>query len=218
MLISTQAASLLKEKLSKEQSIYCKGLFLSARWFVFSQVATRGTHLILMPDRESAEYTCSDLYSLLSGDTIFILPPSGKNIERSNYKSSLGVQRTAALTRLMDKKVEFSVFVTYPEAVEEEIPGKKQLQGAVLTIKTGDTINYDTLKEKLAGKGFEKVDFVSAPGQYAIRGSIVDIFSYSDNQPYRISFWGDEVESIHKFNAIPNFPSRKRTRCKLSQI
>ena len=201
MLISTQAASLLKEKLSKEQSIYCKGLFLSARWFVFSQVATRGTHLILMPDRESAEYTCSDLYSLLSGDTIFILPPSGKNIERSNYKSSLGVQRTAALTRLMDKKVEFSVFVTYPEAVEEEIPGKKQLQGAVLTIKTGDTINYDTLKEKLAGKGFEKVDFVSAPGQYAIRGSIVDIFSYSDNQPYRISFWGDEVESIHKFNA-----------------
>ena len=95
MLISTQAASLLKEKLAQERVVYCKGLFLSARWFVFSQVAARGTHFILMPDRESAEYTCSDLYSLLSGDNVFILPPSGKNIERSNYKSSLGVGSSA---------------------------------------------------------------------------------------------------------------------------
>ena len=201
MLISTQAASLLKEKLAQERVVYCKGLFLSARWFVFSQVAARGTHFILMPDRESAEYTCSDLYSLLSGDNVFILPPSGKNIERSNYKSSLGVQRTAALTRLLENQADFSVFVTYPEALEEEVPSARQLRASVLTLKTGDEIPYDSLKEQLALKGFEKVDFVSAPGQYAIRGSIVDIFSYADNFPYRISFWGNEIESIHSFNA-----------------
>jgi transcription-repair coupling factor (superfamily II helicase) len=201
MLISSSSCAQLRDRIKKERLIYCKGLFLSARWFVFSEVARQGTHLILMPDRENAEYTCADLYSLLSGDNVFYLPPSGKNIERSNYKSSLGVQRTSALSRLMDRKQEFSVFVTYPEALEEEIPALNQIQSSVLNIKKGDEINYESLKEKLAEKGFEKVDFVSAPGQYAMRGSIVDIFSYADNHPYRISFWGDEVESLHRFNA-----------------
>ncbi|MBQ7610380.1 MAG: transcription-repair coupling factor [Bacteroidales bacterium] len=154
-----------------------------------------------MPDRESAEYTCSDLYALLPGDNVFILSVSGKNIEKSNYKSTLGVQRTAALSRLMEKNQEFSVIVTYPEALEEGVPALKQIKSSVLSVRKGDEINYETLKELLAEKGFEKVDFVSAPGQYAIRGSIVDIFSYSDNHPYRLSFWGDEVESIHTFNA-----------------
>ena len=201
MLISQKSCALLKEKISLSQAVYCKGLFLSARWFVFSQVVRKGTQLIVMPDRESAEYTCSDLYALLPGDNVFILSVSGKNIEKSNYKSTLGVQRTAALSRLMEKNQEFSVIVTYPEALEEGVPALKQIKSSVLSVRKGDEINYETLKELLAEKGFEKVDFVSAPGQYAIRGSIVDIFSYSDNHPYRLSFWGDEVESIHTFNA-----------------
>ncbi len=200
MLISASACTLLQEKLQTAQPAFCKGLFLSARWFVFSEVARKGTHLILMPDRESAEYACSDLYSLISTDSVFFLPPSGKNIERSNYKSSLGVQRTSALSRLMEKKQEFSVFVTYPEALEEEVPALKKIKSSVLRLKTGDEIAHDLLRERLAEQGFEKMDFVSAPGQYAIRGAIVDIFSYADNQPYRISFWGDEIESIHRFN------------------
>ncbi|MBO4340289.1 MAG: transcription-repair coupling factor [Bacteroidales bacterium] len=159
-----------------------------------------GSHLIILPDKESAEYCCSDLYSILEGDTVFYLPESGKNIERSNYKSSLGVQRTSAIARILDKKEKFSVYVSYPEALEEKIPSSRLNKSNSLKIKPGDTLSYDKLSARLYSMGFEKVDFVSAPGQYAIRGAVADIFSYSLNNPYRVNFWGDEVESISLFN------------------
>ena len=101
--------------------MYCSGLFFSARWFVFSQVADSGTHVIIMPDKETAEYCAADLYGLIEGDRVFYLPSSGKGIERSNYKSSLGVQRTAAVGQLLSGKEGLNVFVTFPEAVEEMI-------------------------------------------------------------------------------------------------
>lgn len=101
MLISSASSEKLSGKLVSGKDIYCKGLFLSARWFVFSQVASGGTNVIVLPDRESAEYCSSDLYALTDGDIVFYLPDSGKGVERSNYKSSLGVQRTSAVGRIM---------------------------------------------------------------------------------------------------------------------
>ena len=101
MLISSASSEKLSGKLVSGKDIYCKGLFLSARWFVVSQVASGGTNVIVLPDRESAEYCSSDLYALTDGDIVFYLPDSGKGVERSNYKSSLGVQRTSAVGRIM---------------------------------------------------------------------------------------------------------------------
>ena len=181
--------------------IYCKGLFLSARWFVLSQVARKGLHLVVLPDRESAEYCTSDLYNLVEGDRVFFLPESGKNVERSNYKSSLAVQRTAAIGSVLSfKEEELKIIVSYPEALEEHVPAAKSIRESILKIVEGDEISHDRIVEMLSKNGFERVDFVSAPGQYAIRGSIVDIFSYSWNYPYRISFWGNEVEKINIFD------------------
>ena len=181
--------------------IYCKGLFLSARWFVLSQVARKGLHLVVLPDRESAEYCTSDLYNLVEGDRVFFLPESGKNVERSNYKSSLAVQRTAAIGSVLSfKEEELKIIVSYPEALEEHVPAEKSIKESILKIAEGDEISHDRIVEMLSKNGFERVDFVSAPGQYAIRGSIVDIFSYSWNYPYRISFWGNEVEKINIFD------------------
>ena len=78
MLISKKTSDVLSSTLKERKEVYCKGLFLSARWFVLTQVAKGGTHLILMPDKESAEYCASDLYSLVEGDIVFFLPDSGK--------------------------------------------------------------------------------------------------------------------------------------------
>ena len=176
-------------------------MFLSARWFVLSQVAEKGMHLVILPNQEAAEYCSTDLYNLVEGDTVFYLPASGKSVERSNYKSSLGVQRTSAIGRIVGSTgKELSVIVTYPEALEELIPSEKEIKESILRIKVGDELSHDSITETLGNRGFEKVDFVSAPGQFAIRGSIVDIFSYSFNYPYRISFWGNEVEKIHVFD------------------
>ena len=202
MLISSESCRILGDKLSSGcDRVYCRGLFLSAKWFVLSQTAARGLHLVVLPDKETAEYCTSDLYNLIEGDKVFFLPESGKNVERSNYKSSLAVQRTAAIGAVLSwKKDELKLVVSYPEALEERVPSARSIKDSVLKIKAGQEISHDSIVEILSRNGFEKVDFVSAPGQYAIRGSIVDIFSYSWNYPYRISFWGNEVEKINIFD------------------
>ena len=202
MLISSESCRILGDKLSSGcDRVYCRGLFLSAKWFVLSHTAARGLHLVVLPDKETAEYCTSDLYNLIEGDKVFFLPESGKNVERSNYKSSLAVQRTAAIGAVMSwKKDELKLVVSYPEALEERVPSARSIKDSVLKIKAGQEISHDSIVEILSRNGFEKVDFVSAPGQYAIRGSIVDIFSYSWNYPYRISFWGNEVEKINIFD------------------
>ena len=200
MLINEKSTSKLISRLSSQKEIFCRSLFLSARWFVLSQAAQKGLHFIILPNREAAEYCSADLYTLIEGDSVFFLPSSGKNIERSNYKSSLGVQRTAAIEKILNYKEGSLYVVTYPESIEENVPDTVSIENSTLIIKLGDSITYNSIPEKLSSLGFEKTDFVSAPGQFAIRGSIVDIFSFSRNNPYRISFWGDEVENIHLFD------------------
>ena len=200
MLINSKTSEKLVEKLTAGKDVYCGGLFLSARWFVLSQAVNSGLHLILLPTQEAAEYCCADLYNLVEGDEVFFLPSSGKGIERSNYKSSLCVQRTAALGKIAENKGELCFIVTWPEALEEEIPDNKTIEGAIWTLHKGEEFKFDTILSRLYEQGFEKVDFVSAPGQYAVRGSLIDIFSYSLNNPYRLSFWGDEIEKISVFD------------------
>ena len=91
MLICSTSTSLLRESLAGRRETFCSGLFLSARWFVLSQAVHKGTHIIVLPTKEAAEYCAADLYNLIEGDRVFYFPSSGKGIERSNYKSSLGV-------------------------------------------------------------------------------------------------------------------------------
>ena len=200
MLISEKSSSLLQNKLQNSSEVFCSGLFLSARWAVVSQTAPEKTNLIVLPTRESAEYCSADLYNLVEGDCVFFLPESGKTVERSNYKSSLGVQRTAAIGKILQKAQEKLFIVTYPEALEEKVPSQKKLEGALFTISAGENLAYEALRTRLQEEGFEKVDFVSAPGQYAIRGAVIDIFSYSLEKPYRITFFGNEIDKINTFD------------------
>ena len=104
MLISSDSCARLGEQIAERKEVYCKGLFLSARWFVLCNVAVKGTHVVILPDRDSAEYCAADIYGQVEGDIVFYLPDSGKAIERSNYKSSVGVQRTSAIGKLMSNK------------------------------------------------------------------------------------------------------------------
>lgn len=201
MLISSKSSEELKYRLASSGDVYCSGLFLSARWFVLSDVAERGLHVVVLPDRESAEYCTSDLYGFIEGDRVFFLPDSGKNLERSNYKSTLKVQRTAAISRIMEMmEDDMLVAVTYPAALEEGVLDTDSIRESLLRLKVGEEISHERIKEILFASGFEKVDFVSEPGQFALRGGIVDIFSYSFNNPFRVSFFGDEIETIHVFD------------------
>ena len=200
MLISQKTSALLQKSLQNREEIFCSGLFLSARWAVLSQVASEKTQFIVLPTREAAEYCSADLYNLTQGDCVFFLPESGKSVERSNYKSSLGVQRTAAIGKILEKADERIFIVSYPEAIEEKVPSEKKLQEALFTIRSDENLSYEALRTRLGEEGFERTDFVSAPGQYAVRGAVIDIFSYSLDKPYRITFFGNEVDKINTFD------------------
>ena len=209
MLISTESINELARKIDNSDEIFCSGLFLSARWFAVSQLDHEGFQLIILPDKDSAEYCAADLYNLIEGDRVFFLPDSGKTLERSNYKSTLGVQRTSAIGKILEHKEGQLIVVTYPSALEEGIPDSGKIMESVLRLNVGDEISHERIVEALFESGFERVDFVAEPGQFAIRGAIVDIFSYSYNNPFRISFFGDEIDSISIFDCNTQLSKEK---------
>ena len=212
MLISSKSINAIAEKLEGSASgseIFCSGLFLSARWFAVSQLDYDGVQVIVLPDRETAEYCSVDLYNLMEGDCVFFLPDSGRRLEKSNYKASLGVQRTSAIGKIIDYKEGKLVIVTYPSAFAEGVPTASKIRESLLKFSVGDEISHDDIVEALFSNGFERVDFVSEPGQFAVRGAIVDIFSYSYNDPFRISFFGDEIETINIFDCNTQLSKEK---------
>ena len=209
MLISTKSVTALAENMGSKSETFCSGLFLSARWFVVSGLEHDGIQMIVMPDRESAEYCAVDLYNLLEGDCVFFLPDSGKRLEKSNYKASLGVQRTSAIGKIIDHREGRLIVVTYPSALEEGVPAPASIRESLLKLNVGDEISHESIVESLFGSGFERVDFVAEPGQFAIRGAIVDIFSFSYNDPFRISFFGDEIDSINIFDCNTQLSKEK---------
>ncbi|MBQ2068575.1 MAG: hypothetical protein II465_00430 [Bacteroidales bacterium] len=136
--IKISNTDILKDLLASQKESYCSGLYLSARWFVLSECAEKGIHLIILPTRESAEYCASDLYQLIPGDKVFFIPDSGKNIEKSNYKASISVQRTSSIGKLVSYNPaddERLIFVSYPEALEEGVPAKKNVSDSILRLK-----------------------------------------------------------------------------------
>ena len=210
MLISTDSVDALAKKIDCSDEIFCNGLFLSARWFAVSQLDHDGFQMIILPDKDSAEYCAADLYNLIEGDRVFFLPDSGKTLERSNYKSTLGVQRTSAIGKILEYKEEQKlIVVTYPSALEEGIPESGKIKESVLHLNVGDEISHEAIVEAMFENGFQRVDFVAEPGQFAIRGAIVDIFSYSYNNPFRISFFGDEIDSITIFDCNTQLSKEK---------
>ena len=182
-------------------------------------------HLVLAQDKKNAYFATSDLYNFFASDTVFYFPA---NDDRTGVKeASAKVQRTAALgalgafgeTSQIDNfaaafasgtydlahvprvEVPHLVIVSYPQALEESVPQRRRTQELILRIRRGDALSHDFIRDLLFDNNFRKVDFVSEPGEFAVRGSIIDIFSFSDNQPYRIDFFGDEIESIRRFDA-----------------
>lgn len=194
----------LKDKYVK--TVHISGLYSSAKAMTIASVVDKGLHLVVLNNKEDASACANDLYNLLGEENIYFFPTSeNKNIKSSIKDCSMKVQRTAALGALMDfnnnrYKGDFLIIVGYKESIEERIATDEEVSKAVLSVSKGEKLSFDFFKELLFSIGFEKVDFVSQPGEFAIRGGIIDVFSYSDNKPYRIDFFGDEIEYIKSFD------------------
>lgn len=208
-ILSRQSLKKLSECLENKDinRVVTKGLFSSAKAFAISGTIKSGIHLVILNTREDASGCVNDLYNLLGEENVYILPPSEAKGSRSKVKdSSLKVQRTAAIGAAMDFKSgkypsPYLVLVAWRESLEEEIPDETKLRNSIISITKGEKITHDFLSELLFENHFEKADFVSQPGEFAIRGGLIDIFSWGDSQPYRIDFFGNEIETIKAFDA-----------------
>ena len=170
-----------------DRHVLVTGLHASSRALTLAQVRT--PLFIVFDNAEAAQYLYADLKALGADAGFF---PSSKR--RRSIDDAAVIQRTETLTTLP------RIIVTYPEAIAEPVPAKETLAKQSMTLCVGEEVRISDLSELLANLGFERVDFVFQPGQYAVRGSIVDIYSYSHDNPYRLDFFGDEIESIREFD------------------
>ena len=156
--------------------------------------------IVFLNDREEAAYFYDDLNSLrLEEHTLFFPSSYKRSIRHGQPDQENIVQRTDVLNKISLKEKPW-LLVTYPEAVVETVVSHAGLELNTLQVAQGDKISIEFINEFLYEYGFERVSFVYEPGQFSVRGSIVDIFSFSNDDPYRIDFFGDEVESIRSFN------------------
>jgi transcription-repair coupling factor (superfamily II helicase) len=155
----------------------------------------------MLSDKEEAAYFYNDLLTCLKETEVVFFPSSYKrSIQYTQQDNGNIILRTNALNRLGGYSSGLLAVVTYPEAISEKVITRKTLEKNTLSLTTGENISISFIQEVLETYRFEAVDFVSEPGQFAIRGSIVDIFSFSTELPFRIDFFGDEVESIRSFD------------------
>jgi transcription-repair coupling factor (superfamily II helicase) len=161
---------------------------------------TQNTHLVIVPEKEDAAYFYNDLVAMVGDDVVFFFPSTYKrSVQYGQTEPANIVLRTEVLNHLASGKRK-SIIVTYPESVMEKVVSKPDLKKNTYHIRKGDRISLEFLEEILQEYHFTRTDFVYEPGQYSIRGSIADLFSYSAEIPYRIDFFGEEVESIRSFD------------------
>lgn len=182
--------------------INVSGLSGSSKAIAVAKVFIRSpfTHIVILPEKEDAAYFYNDLVSLTGDDSVFFFPSTYKrSVLYEQTEPANIVLRTGVLNFLSSGKRK-GIIVTYPEALMEKVISRRNLKKNTFTIKKGERISLEFLEEMLHEYNFERVDFVNEPGQYAIRGSIADVFSYSADLPYRIDFFGEEVDSLRTFN------------------
>jgi len=184
------------------EKIHLHGIIGSAKTILSANLfqKLRQNMVLLLNDREEAAYFYDDLTNLGLEEFILFFPSSYKrSIQYGQSEQENIVQRTETLNKLRDTETT-NIVITYPEALIETVISQTNLEQNTLQVSTGDKISIEFINEFLYEYGFERVDFVYEPGQFAVRGSIVDVFSYSNEDPYRLDFFGDEVESIRSFN------------------
>ncbi len=185
---------------------------------------TGALHVVIADTKKQAYYLASDLDNFFLQDNLFYFPTT---TEKSEYKQNTALlQRTAALSAItrwdsavisgltgilngsyeitpqLYKKelVSSTLVVTYTEAVQERVLRSKNIRDSILTLRKGESLSHAVISDVLFEEGFRKVDFVTQPGEFALRGSLVDIYSFADEKPLRIDFFGDEIETIRHFN------------------
>ncbi len=170
----------------------------------------RSHHLFIFSDKEKSAYFQNDLQNLLEKKTIELFPDSFKKPGQFSEQNGTNIQlRTETLNRLVNSVTGNELVVTYPEAIFEKVVTSSALKQSTILIRIDDKLDFDSITETLMGYGFQLTDFVYEPGQFAVRGGILDIFSFGNELPYRVELFGNDVESIRLFDPLSQLSQKK---------
>ena len=218
-----QVSALAKELgKSSVRSIFLEGLLGSSAPMLFASLAQKcqARLLFILQDAEEAGYFYHDLAQLMGTNDVLFFPSSYRRaVKYAQRDAASEILRTEVLTRLSDSSL--STFhsslyiVTYPEALAEMVVSKKTLDTRTLVLEKDQTIAIADIEKTLRSFGFHEVDYVYEPGQFALRGSILDVYSYSCEYPYRIDFFGDDIDSIRTFEVEDQLSKDQRSRIEI---
>lgn len=186
-----------------QKKFQIKGLSGSLDMVMFSAVvkALGGYHLIIAHDKEEAAYLSNDLQELLAGKEILLFPSSYKRpYQYEEVENANILMRAEILNRTLARERDQEIVVSYAEALYEKVINKRALNDNTFKAQVGEKVDLEFIAELLSTYDFEKTDFVYEPGQFSIRGGIVDIFSYANELPFRLELFGKEIESIRTFD------------------
>lgn len=191
---------------------HAQGLFGSQLAFLVHalQQTTKRTILVVCPDKEDAAFLQNDLETVFEGGEILYFPDSFRNpLQLDKLNRTAVLQRTEVVSKLITEPLFPHVIVSYAEALFENVVAPEELRQAAIHIVKGEKLDIDFLTDVLLEYGFEVVDFVVEPGQFAVRGGIIDIYSYGNEYPYRVDMLDDEVESLRTFDPMTQLSVQK---------
>ena len=193
----------LKTAIAKTQSkVHLKGLVGSALSIAVSEAFKTADKpfLVVFDDKEEAAYYLNDLEQLINTKDVLFYPGSYRRPYQIEETNNANVLLRAEVLKRINSRKKPCIIVTYPDALFEKVVTKKELEKNTLKISVGNELSIDFVNEVLFEYKFKRVDFVTEPGDFSVRGGIVDVFSFSHDEPYRIEFFGDEVDSIRTFD------------------
>jgi transcription-repair coupling factor (superfamily II helicase) len=188
--------------LKNDAKLNVNGLVGSSLSFVIKTVfeKTEKPYLILFQDKEEAAYFLNDLENLINDQDVLFYPSSYRRPYQLDETDNANVLLRAEVLNRINSRKKPAIIVSYPEAIFEKVVTRKELEKNTLKINVNDKLSLDFINETLFEYHFKRVDFVSEPGEFSVRGGIVDVFSFSNDNPYRIEFFGNEVDSIRTFD------------------
>lgn len=186
----------------QNQKIHAKGLLGSSISFVIQALFEKSDlpFLLLFNDKEEAAYFLNDLELLINTNDVLFYPGSYRRPYQIDETDNANVLLRAEVLNRINSRKKPAIIVSYPEALFEKVVTRKELEKNTLKVSINDKLSIDFINETLFEYNFKRVDFVTEPGEFSVRGGIIDVFSFSNDHPYRIEFFGNEVDSIRSFD------------------
>jgi transcription-repair coupling factor (superfamily II helicase) len=201
-LKSAKISAFAESLAHQNQKIHAKGLLGSSISFVIQALfeKTELPFLLLFNDKEEAAYYLNDLESLINTNDVLFYPGSYRRPYQIEETDNANILLRAEVLNRINSRKKPAIIVSYPEALFEKVVTRKELEKNTLKVSINDKLSIDFINETLFEYNFKRVDFVTEPGEFSVRGGIIDVFSFSNDHPYRIEFFGNEVDSIRSFD------------------